>query len=65
MCKNNFVKFRCSREEKERILDNARMNGYHIMSDYLRALALNGNLLVQIHDKLSRLEEFLKNESKD
>ena len=52
MAKNHIMKFVVSKEQRDRILDNARMSGYSTISDYLRTLALNSNLITQIYDML-------------
>lgn len=52
MPKNHVVRFVVTRDQKEKILDNARRNGYFTISSYLRNLALNHNLIVEIYDIL-------------
>ena len=56
MGKINVIIFRVSGEEKEKILEDTRRNGYVFMSSYLRNLALNGNLILKIYDTLKRIE---------
>lgn len=52
MPKNHIIKFVVSKEQKEKILNNARINGYVTISSYLRNLALNHNLIVKMYDIL-------------
>ena len=52
MAKNHIIKFVVSKEQKEKILNNARMNGYVTISSYARNLLLNSNLITQIYDML-------------
>ena len=56
MGKTNVIIFRVSGEEREKILEDTRRNGYVFMSSYLRNLALNGNLILKIYDTLKRIE---------
>ena len=56
MAKNHIIKFVVSKEQKEKILGNARMNGYVTISDYARTLLLSTNLIVNIYDIVKRIE---------
>ena len=52
-----MIKFLVSKDQKEKILNNARMNGYATMSDYLRNLALNHNLIINIFEIVKDLQK--------
>ena len=57
MGKIHFITFRCSTNEREKILKDARSCGYVFLTNYLRSLTLNGNLLVNIYDTVKRIED--------
>ena len=61
MGKNNMIKFMVTSEQKEKILRNAQINGYATISDYLRNIALNSNLIVRIFEIV---EDIQKSKSK-
>ena len=58
MRKNHMIKFMVSKEQKEKILNNAKMNGYATISDYLRNLSLNNNLIIRIFEIVEDIQKW-------
>lgn len=56
MAKNHIIKFVVSKDQKEKILFNARADGYTTISSYARNLLLNTNLIAKIYDTVKRIE---------
>ena len=53
MTSNNIVKVLVTKNQKERILQNANIKGYKTVSGYIRDLALNKNQFFE--DKLKEI----------
>ena len=54
MEKNHIIKFAVTKDQKEKILNNARVNGYLTISAYARCLLINRNIIYEIYDMLKK-----------
>lgn len=61
VAKNNVIKFRVTKEQKQQIQLRAELNGYIYISDYLRDLAINNDFLIKFNQMYNRL---MKDETK-
>ncbi len=67
MAKTHIINFRVSKQQSERILQEAQSKGYVTLASYLRNLALNKNQLIEekiieTNQNVKKLLELMKND---